>query len=137
MWPWDSSKHARANEVAVVSGESSADLRRQLDQRTRELNEALEQQAATSEILRVISSTPDELEPVFQAMLDNATRICEARFGTLFRFDGEAFRAAAALHYSSLALAEVRRRTLVVRDLHPDVPIARMARTKEIIHVAE
>ena len=52
----------------------------------RELAEALEQQAATSEVLRVISSSPGELEPVFQTMLANAVRLCEAKFGTMFRF---------------------------------------------------
>jgi GAF domain-containing protein len=102
-----------------------------------ELRESLQQQTATAEVLKVISSSPGELEPVFQAMLENATRICEAKFGTLFRFDGEAFRAAAVLHHSPRAQAEVRRRVLVVRDLHPDVPIARMTRSKDIIQVAD
>ena len=55
---------------------------------TRELNEALEQQAATSEVLGIISASPGKLERVFQSILENATRICEAKFGTLFRFDG-------------------------------------------------
>jgi two-component system, NtrC family, sensor kinase len=64
-------------------------------QRTRELSESLEQPTATSEVLRVISSSPGELEPVFEAMLGNAVRICEAKFGILFRFDGEAFHFAA------------------------------------------
>src|SRR5450759_5105040 len=63
--------------------------------RTRELTEALEQQTATSEVLRVISSSPGELGPVFEAMLANAVRICEANFGVLFRFNGDASEAAA------------------------------------------
>src|SRR5262249_55478392 len=56
-----------------------------------ELRESLQQQRATSEVLGVISSSPGELAPVFQTMLANATRICEAKFGTLFRFDGKNF----------------------------------------------
>jgi GAF domain-containing protein len=63
----------------------------------KELREALEQQTATSEVLKVISASPGELEPVFLAMLDNATRICEAQFGTLFRFDGERYHVAAEI----------------------------------------
>jgi hypothetical protein len=62
---------------------------------TRELNEAREQQMATSDVLRVISSSGGELGPVFQAMLGNATRLCEAKFGVLWRVDGEIFHTAA------------------------------------------
>src|SRR5262249_16881737 len=64
-------------------------------QRTRELMESLEQQTATSEVLGVISSSPGDLQPVFQAMLQNALRVCDAKFGVLFRFDGEVFHLAA------------------------------------------
>src|SRR5262249_26996694 len=66
-------------------------------QRTRELSEALGQRTATSEVLSVISSSPGELEPVFNAMLENALRICEAKFGLLFRFDGTRFHPAAGV----------------------------------------
>src|SRR5262249_264016 len=65
-------------------------------QRTHELSEALEQQTATSEVLQVISSSPGELEPVFQTMLQNAARHCEAKFGTLYLCEGEALRIVAA-----------------------------------------
>src|SRR5262249_5752658 len=65
--------------------------------RTRELTESLEQQTATSEVRSAISSSPGELEPVFQTMLENATRICEAKFGVLFQYDGGAFCATASL----------------------------------------
>src|SRR5262249_26995878 len=65
--------------------------------RTRELSESLEQQTATSEVLRVISSSGSELEPVFRAMLANATRLCEASYGALWLCEGEGYRTA-ALH---------------------------------------
>ena len=75
---------------AVIAIENTR-LLNELRQRTDDLSESLEQQTATSEVLSVISSSPGELEPVFQAMLANAVRICEAKFGALFRFDGEVF----------------------------------------------
>src|SRR5262249_44377768 len=108
-----------------------------LDVDTRELTEALQQQTATADVLRIISSSPGDLKPVFNAMLENAVRLCEAEFGHLFLYDGEAFHAA-ALHSASQAFAEVRRQPVVLRDLHhPDNPLGRMARTKAVVHIAD
>ena len=76
--------------------------------RTRELSEALEQQTATSEVLQVISSSPGELEPVFETMLENATRICEAKFGNLCIYEGDAFRVV-AMQNAPPAYTEFRR----------------------------
>src|SRR5262249_16584156 len=83
-------------------------------QRTRELTESLERQTATSEVLRVISSSPSDLDPVFQAILVNATRICEANFGSLNLYDGDAFPVA-AMHNVPDAFAELPRREPVFK----------------------
>src|SRR6516164_638074 len=102
-----------------------------------ELRESLDQQTATADVLRVISSSPGELKPVFNAMLENAVRLCEAEAGNLYLYDGEAFHAA-ALHSASQAYTEVRRRRpVVLRELHPDTPLGRMARTRAVIHTAD
>ncbi|MGB9298706.1 MAG: GAF domain-containing protein, partial [Pseudolabrys sp.] len=95
-------------DQAVIAIENTR-LLNELRQRTTDLSEALEQQTATSEVLKVISRSPGELEPVFRAMLANATRICEAKFGTLFRFDGKAFHRAAGIGVPS-ALAEFQKK---------------------------
>jgi class 3 adenylate cyclase len=120
---------ARKAPAADLSADHSPE---EFDRLRRERDEALEQQAATSEVLQVISSSPGKLEPVFQAMLENALRICEAKFGTLFRFDGKAFHRAAGIGVPS-ALAELQKKR------GPYLPesgtlLDRVLQTREVAH---
>jgi signal transduction histidine kinase len=120
---------------AVIAIEN-ARLLNELRQRTDDLSEALEQQTATSEVLKVISSSPGELAPVFDAMLANATRICEARFGVLYLRDGDAFRAVATTRDAPPAYVEARKSELRLQP-SPDGPLGCVARTKQVAHIAD
>jgi GAF domain-containing protein len=105
--------------------------------RTRELTESLGQQTATSEVLQAISSSPGELEPVFQAMLENAVRICEANFGNLFTYSDNSFRVV-ALHNAPPAYREFcEREPIVLLGDEPLVPLARLVTSKSIVHIAD
>jgi signal transduction histidine kinase len=86
-------------------------------------------------VLGVISSSPGELEPVFQAMLANATRICEAKFGAMYLFEGDAFRAV-ALHGGPPSFVEARRRNPVLRPI-PGTGLGRVAATKQTVQIAD
>ena len=99
-----------------------------------ELRESLQEQTATSEVLQVISGSPGDLEPVFEAMLEKAVRICDAKFGNTFRWDGDALHLVAT-HNIPPAFAELRKRT----PFRPDTenPIGRMVATKAVVHVAD
>jgi len=122
---------------AVIAIENTR-LLNELRQRTDDLSEALEQQTATSEVLQVISSSPGELEPVFKAMLENAVRLCEAKFGNLLLYEGDGFRNVCTIGVRSAYSEWWRREPMVtLRDLHPQTPLARVARTKEVIHVRD
>src|SRR6266487_4689245 len=102
--------------------------------RTRELSESLEQQTATSEVLGVISSSPGELEPVFRALLENAVRICEAKFGNLVLFKGSECRVV-AMHGAPRAFEDLRRRDPVVSIDRS--PWGTIFETKRMIHIAD
>jgi GAF domain-containing protein len=104
--------------------------------RTRELSEALERQTATSQVLQVISSSPGELEPVFDAILENAIRICEAGFGNLFLREEAAFRAV-AVHGDSAYVDWFRREPKAIVPDHPGTPLRRLAETRQMVHVAD
>ena len=100
-----------------------------------ELRESLEQQTATSEVLRIISSSPGELEPVFQAMLANGTRLTEANYGIMWLREGDKFRCG-ALHNAPPEFAESRRRQPVISP-HPESPLGRVTSTKQVVHIAD
>jgi two-component system, NtrC family, sensor kinase len=103
--------------------------------RTRDLSESLEQQTATSEVLQTISSSQGELQPVFDSLLANATRLCAAKFGTLFLREGENFRVVAQ-HNTPPALAEARRRDPIVRA-GPGTAIRRSTTVKQAIQIPD
>ncbi len=102
---------------------------------TRERDEALEREKATAEVLRVISSSAGQLEPIFQAMLENAVRICGANFGVLFLREGDALRRM-AMHNPPAVYVEEHRRAPLVR---PSAASAhgRLIATKRVVHIAD
>jgi GAF domain-containing protein len=110
-------------------------LVKELRQRTDDLTESLEQQTATSEVLQVISSSPGELDPVFEAMLERATRICESKFGSLLLYDGSAFRFAAT--FAAVEGWSEFRRPTVVYPRGNDDPLGRLVATHQLQHVAD
>jgi transcriptional regulator with GAF, ATPase, and Fis domain len=165
------SKRNNTPTAARRRGPSAADLQKQLDQRTRQLAEAqkqllqtqtqlvesLAQQTATSEVLKVISSSPGQLALVFKAMLENATRICGATFGALMVREGDVFRRVAlhgappeyqkfaeevpllhrAKHWTLNEMIEVRalRQIADMSAAEPDAPIVRYGHARTLINV--
>ena len=125
-------KRNNAPTAAPRTSSTLADLQEQISSLTRELAQAREQQTATSNVLQVISSSPGELEPVFVAMLENAVRICEAKFGILFRHDGQAFELAAEFD-TPPEFAEFQRRRGPFQPI-PGGHLDRILRTKQVSH---
>jgi GAF domain-containing protein len=123
--------------IAIENARLLNELRQRttdLTERTADLTEALEQQTATSEVLQVISSSPGDLQPVFATMLENAVRICEAKFGNIYRWDGEALQLVAT-HNTPPAYAEERMRSPY--RPYPHSPIGRMVADKTLAHISD
>ncbi len=123
--------------IAIENARLLNELRQRTDdltQRTADLTEALEQQTATSDVLQVISNSPGDLQPVFAALLENAVRICDAKFGNIYRWDGDTLHLIAT-HNTPPAFAEARRRSHP--RLGPKTPIGRMVASKTVNHVAD
>src|SRR6516162_218748 len=126
----NASKTVRTRGVSVSSQET------EVARLTGELDEALEQQVATSEVLKVISGSPGELDTVFQAMLENAVRICGAKFGVLFLCEGEHAARAVAMHGAPQAYVEERRRNPVLRPA-PGTMLGRVLASKQPVQIAD
>jgi two-component system NtrC family sensor kinase len=119
---------------AVIAIENTR-LLKELRQRTEELSESLQQQTATADVLKVISSSPGDLSPVFASILVNATRICEARYGILLLAEGPVFRAV-AMHGVTAEFAEARRREPIVRP-GPGTSLDIASRTRQPVQIAD
>jgi GAF domain-containing protein len=124
--------------IAIENARLLNELRQRTDelsQRTDDLSEALEQQTATSEVLSIISSSPGDLDPVFSAILENATRICEAKYGNLYLYADGAVQTVAS-HSASAALAAERLRAPPFRP-GPGTAVGRVIQTKAAVHIAD
>ena len=119
---------------AVIAIEN-ARLLNELRERTDDLSESLEQQTATADVLKVISSSPGDMKPVFEAMLTNALRICEAKFGHLLLYDGECFHAA-HLHDVPAAYREYWQKHGPIRP-SPNTGLGRIVREKQMFHIPD
>jgi hypothetical protein len=123
---------ARKSRIAPKAGHSrhsTANLETEVARLTRERDEALVQQTATSEVLQVISSSPGDPEPVFVAMLEKAVRICGAKFGNIYRWDGDALHLVAS-HNTPPAYAQHRKRFPLRFNEVPE-GLSRMIATRE------
>ena len=127
-------KRNTALKAGRRANSSVADLKEQIERQARELDEARERETAAAEVLRVISSFPGDLKPVFEAIISNAQRICGARFGNLVLFDGKNMRV--------VAMHNAAPEHMAMRQRDPIVPLEKsilgpLVRTKMLVHVAD
>jgi hypothetical protein len=123
-------KRSTTSNAAGRTTSSVADLQERLERQAREIEHAREERAAISEVLRVISSSPGDLQPAFAAMLENAVRICGAKFGNLWLYDGESYRIGA-----TYGAPPARREGPFRADAR--VGIGRLAQTRQTYQVAD
>jgi len=126
----------RKPRTAPAASVSIADLQRQLDQRTRDRDEALEQQAATAEILSLISNSPTDTLPAFKTILAKAVELCEASFGAMWFVDGKGYRTAAM--HGDLPRPYVEQwRSGTLHFPKADIPIVRAIRSRKTVHTQD
>src|SRR5260221_10414808 len=125
---------ARKAPTKAKRAPADGDLKKENATLRRELAEALERQTAASEVLQVISSTPGELEPVFQSLLENATRVCGAKFGTMHLVEGDVVRRVASYNVP-FAYADAPE-TQTYRP-HPKSGLGQTISTKQVVHIPD
>jgi class 3 adenylate cyclase/putative methionine-R-sulfoxide reductase with GAF domain len=125
-------KSRNAPKAVRRRSSSSANLEKEIARLGSELNEALQRQTASSEVLRLISNSHSDLTRLFEAILTNATQLCDANFGVMTLYEGEAFRVV-AMHNAPPAFVELRRREPVMRA----GPLMRIAATKQLVHISD
>src|SRR5262249_5738472 len=132
-------KRNKTPTAARQASSTLADLQQQVTALALELAEALEQQTATTEVLRVVSSAPGELEPVFQKLLEKATRICTAKFGFMWRIEGDSARIISKLGIPQ-AMAEYLQpgpHRPALNKLDPLTAISRVIQSRQTIHITD
>ena len=127
-------KRPKARKVPTAAP-STADLQKQVGNLTRELKEAREQQISTAEVLQIISSSPGDLAPVFDKMLENATRVCGANFGVMNFYEEEgSFRPVAHYNVPSAYAAWLAQTSF---RPHPQSGHGTVARTHQVVHIED
>jgi len=123
------------NTMTAQLRESYANLEHKVEERTRELTEALEQQTATSEILGVISSSPTDVQPVFEVIVERAVRLCGGRFGRVYRYDGDLIHVVARHGVSAAGAEELQR--VFPRPATEDTIVGRVITTRQAAYVTD